>query len=163
MRNAPKVVREVGVHFVASMPAPVVSRLEQAVGLAPTGKRRLVTAHTLSGLLSGAKGVHPPTSVIKPCIPDFEALHDLPRELGDRLPVGNRSGLALPSMDAKVRVTSRFCDGTERPATRAVPIYATNRCGGPDPSVAGVTLTHGVQRNRKRRCCAGRPAQDTPS
>ena len=50
MRNAPKVVREVGVHFVASMPAPVVSRLEQAVGLAPTGKRRLVTAHTCMGL-----------------------------------------------------------------------------------------------------------------
>jgi hypothetical protein len=62
MRNAPKVVREVGVHFVASTPAPVVSRPEQAVGLAPTGKCRLVTAHTLSGLLSGAKGVHPLTS-----------------------------------------------------------------------------------------------------
>jgi hypothetical protein len=31
------------------------------------------------------------------------------------------------------------------------------------PPVATVTLMHGVQRNRKRRCCAGRPAQDTPS
>jgi hypothetical protein len=37
-------------HFVATMPAPVASRWSGCrVGLAPTGKRRLVTAHTLSG------------------------------------------------------------------------------------------------------------------
>src|ERR1700692_1787134 len=37
-------------HFVASMPAPVASGWSGCrVGLAPTGKRRLVTAHTLSG------------------------------------------------------------------------------------------------------------------
>ena len=36
-------------HFVASMPAPVASGWSDCrVGLAPTGKRRLVTAHTLS-------------------------------------------------------------------------------------------------------------------
>src|SRR6202158_2773798 len=36
-------------HFVASMPAPVASGWSGCrVGLAPTGKRRLVTAHTLS-------------------------------------------------------------------------------------------------------------------
>src|SRR5207302_929869 len=35
-------------HFVASMPAPVASGWSGCrVGLAPTGKRRLVTAHTL--------------------------------------------------------------------------------------------------------------------
>src|SRR6202030_3586815 len=39
-------------HFVASMPAPVASGWSGCrVGLAPTGKRRLVTAHTPSGLL----------------------------------------------------------------------------------------------------------------
>src|SRR4030088_1133704 len=37
-------------HFVASMPAPVASGWSGCrVGFAPTGKRRLVTAHTLSG------------------------------------------------------------------------------------------------------------------
>ena len=37
-------------HFVASMPAPVASGWSgRRVGLAPTGKRRLVTAHTQSG------------------------------------------------------------------------------------------------------------------
>src|SRR6266851_3660601 len=37
-------------HFVASMPAPVASGWSGCrVGLAPTGKRRLVTAHTQSG------------------------------------------------------------------------------------------------------------------
>jgi hypothetical protein len=37
-------------HFVASMPAPVASGWSgHRVGLAPTGKRRLFTAHTQSG------------------------------------------------------------------------------------------------------------------
>jgi len=37
-------------HFVASMTAPVASGLERSpVGLAPTGKRRLLTAHANSG------------------------------------------------------------------------------------------------------------------
>jgi hypothetical protein len=37
-------------HFVAAMPAPVVSGWsERRMGLAPTGKRRLVTAHPHSG------------------------------------------------------------------------------------------------------------------
>ena len=37
-------------HFVTSMTAPVASGWSvRRVGLAPTGKRRLVTAHTLSG------------------------------------------------------------------------------------------------------------------
>src|SRR5260370_12786088 len=37
-------------HFVTSMTAPVASGWSGCrVGLAPTGKRRLVTAHTLSG------------------------------------------------------------------------------------------------------------------
>src|SRR3984893_13781352 len=37
-------------HFVASMPAPVASGWSGCrVGLAPTGKRRLVTAHTHRG------------------------------------------------------------------------------------------------------------------
>src|SRR6516162_4484227 len=38
-------------HFVTSMTAPVASGWSgRRVGLAPTGKRRLLTAHTLSGL-----------------------------------------------------------------------------------------------------------------
>src|SRR5262249_28288902 len=38
-------------HFVSSMPAPVASGWSVCrVGLAPTGKRRLCTAHTQSGL-----------------------------------------------------------------------------------------------------------------
>src|SRR6202043_3854641 len=38
-------------HFVTSMTAPVASGWSGCrVGLAPTGKRRLLTAHTLSGL-----------------------------------------------------------------------------------------------------------------
>ena len=38
-------------HFVTSMPAPVASGWSgRRVGLAPTGKRRLSTAHTQSGL-----------------------------------------------------------------------------------------------------------------
>src|SRR5258705_5205667 len=37
-------------HFVASMTAPIASGWSGCrVGFAPTGKRRLVTAHTLSG------------------------------------------------------------------------------------------------------------------
>ena len=37
-------------HFVTSMTAPVASGWsDRRVGLAPTGKRRLTTAHTLSG------------------------------------------------------------------------------------------------------------------
>ena len=37
-------------HFVTSMTAPVASGWSvRRVGLAPTGKRRLVTAHTFSG------------------------------------------------------------------------------------------------------------------
>ena len=41
-------------HFVTSMPAPVASGWsDRRVGLAPTGKRRLFTAHTLSGALPG--------------------------------------------------------------------------------------------------------------
>ena len=37
-------------HFVTYMPAPVASGWSgRRVGLAPTGKRRLFTAHTLSG------------------------------------------------------------------------------------------------------------------
>jgi hypothetical protein len=37
-------------HFVTSMTAPVASGWSvRRVGLAPTGKRRLVTAHTLTG------------------------------------------------------------------------------------------------------------------
>jgi hypothetical protein len=37
-------------HFVSSMTAPVASGWSvHRVGLSPTGKRRLVTAHTLSG------------------------------------------------------------------------------------------------------------------
>src|SRR6202049_2209766 len=37
-------------HFVASMTAPIASGWSDCrVGLAPTGKRRLVTAHTLNG------------------------------------------------------------------------------------------------------------------
>ena len=40
-------------HFVASMTAPVASGWSgRRVGLASTGKRRLVTAHTLNGLRS---------------------------------------------------------------------------------------------------------------
>ena len=40
-------------HFVTSMTAPVASGWSvRRVGLAPTGKRRLVTAHTLSGVVS---------------------------------------------------------------------------------------------------------------
>src|ERR1700680_2636395 len=41
-------------HFVASMPAPVASGWSGCRGgLAPTGKRRLVTAHTLPGHCRG--------------------------------------------------------------------------------------------------------------
>jgi hypothetical protein len=36
-------------HYVTSMPAPVASGWSGRVGLAPTGKRRLFTAHTRSG------------------------------------------------------------------------------------------------------------------
>src|SRR5690242_5592139 len=40
-------------HFVTSMPAPVASGWsDRRVGLAPTGKRRLVTAHTHCGQAS---------------------------------------------------------------------------------------------------------------
>ena len=43
-------------HFVASMTAPIASGWSGCrVGLAPTGKRRLVTAHTLSGHLFGSE------------------------------------------------------------------------------------------------------------
>jgi hypothetical protein len=47
-------------HFVASMPAPVASGWSGCrVGLAPTGKRRLVTAHTQSRHgISGREGFH---------------------------------------------------------------------------------------------------------
>src|SRR6478609_8420231 len=50
-------------HFVASMPAPVASGWSGCrVGLAPTGKRRLVTAHTLNGrsVQSAAMASHAP-------------------------------------------------------------------------------------------------------
>src|SRR5467141_4034230 len=41
-------------HFVSSIPAPVASGWSGCrVGLAPTGKRRLVTAHTQSGPVLG--------------------------------------------------------------------------------------------------------------
>ena len=44
-------------HFVTSMPAPVASGWSGCrVGLAPTGKRRLVTAHTISGALGNCRG-----------------------------------------------------------------------------------------------------------
>jgi len=47
-------------HFVTSMPAPVASGWSGCrVGLTPTGKRRLITAHTQSrhcGPLAGAMG-----------------------------------------------------------------------------------------------------------
>src|SRR5271156_6608710 len=44
-------------HFVSSMPAPVASGWSGCrAGFAPTGKRRLVTAHTQSGPLPVAAG-----------------------------------------------------------------------------------------------------------
>jgi hypothetical protein len=44
-------------HFVTSMTAPVASGWSVCrVGLAPTGKRRLVTAHTLSGHFGSRRG-----------------------------------------------------------------------------------------------------------
>src|SRR5207342_3382439 len=47
-------------HFVASMPAPVASGWSGCrVGLAPTGKRRLVTAHTLSGHSNYSADIRP--------------------------------------------------------------------------------------------------------
>jgi hypothetical protein len=46
-------------HFVASMTAPIASGWSGCrVGLAPTGKRRLVTAHTRDGRSNSAAGRH---------------------------------------------------------------------------------------------------------
>ena len=46
-------------HFVTSMTAPVASRWSGCrVGLAPTGKRRLVTAHATTGLMQCNKPAH---------------------------------------------------------------------------------------------------------
>src|ERR1700719_2022102 len=43
-------------HFVTSMTAPIASGWSECrVGLAPTGKRRLCTAHTHNGLLLPAR------------------------------------------------------------------------------------------------------------
>src|SRR5215216_732863 len=51
-------------HFVASMTAPVASGWSGCrVGLAPTGKRRLSTAHTLSGTFAGAPIIVPGVNV----------------------------------------------------------------------------------------------------
>src|SRR5208283_3818948 len=50
-------------HFVTSMTAPVASGWSvRRVGLAPTGKRRLVTAHTKSGI-TRRLARHPKTAV----------------------------------------------------------------------------------------------------
>jgi len=44
-------------HFVASITAPVASGWSRCrVGLSPTGKRRLITAHAISGHYERAKG-----------------------------------------------------------------------------------------------------------
>src|SRR6266478_4406349 len=68
-------------HFVASMPAPVASGWSGCrVGLAPTGKRRLVTAHTRLGKLSEAI----PNALIEvlgvPTDDFFQIHHVLPRD-----------------------------------------------------------------------------------
>ena len=69
-------------HFVTSMPAPVASGWSgRRVGLAPTGKRRLFTAHTQSGISAevlddaelvesecGAGGFRPNISVAAPFV-----------------------------------------------------------------------------------------------
>jgi hypothetical protein len=53
-------------HFVASMTAPIASGWSDCrVGLAPTGKRRLVTAHTLSGHFAGSPKVSNPDHLAK--------------------------------------------------------------------------------------------------
>src|SRR5207344_732425 len=51
-------------HFVTSMTAPAASGWSGCrVGLAPTGKRRLVTAHAITGLMHRSKlGAHSITS-----------------------------------------------------------------------------------------------------
>src|SRR5467141_1549982 len=66
-------------HFVASMPAPVASGWSGCrVGLAPTGKRRLVTAHTPSGHSHAdadrLRSVQPVKENVLPGCPNFLVL-----------------------------------------------------------------------------------------
>src|ERR1700686_4938395 len=51
-------------HFVTSMTAPVASGWSDCrVGLAPTGKRRLFTAHAITGLMHRSKWHHYSTTL----------------------------------------------------------------------------------------------------
>ncbi len=53
-------------HFVTSMTAPVASGWSvRRVGLAPTGKRRLVTAHRQRGHCGSGRRTSPPGEVLK--------------------------------------------------------------------------------------------------
>jgi hypothetical protein len=57
--GASRLVSEGFSHFVTSIAAPVASGWSGCrVGLAPTGKRRLVTAHATCGLSQGSKSAH---------------------------------------------------------------------------------------------------------
>src|SRR6476661_486372 len=60
-------------HFVTSMTAPIASGWSGCrVGLAPTGKRRLVTAHTLCGLFAGPRTAGSPARAgMDPSIASF--------------------------------------------------------------------------------------------
>jgi hypothetical protein len=52
-------------HFVTSMTAPVASGWsDRRVGLAPTGKRRLTTAHTLSGHFASHDEARPTRALV---------------------------------------------------------------------------------------------------
>jgi hypothetical protein len=54
-------------HFVSSMTAPVASGCSGCrVGLTPTGKRRLLTAHTLSGHFRDGKLMGDPDAAESP-------------------------------------------------------------------------------------------------
>ncbi|WP_210164763.1 hypothetical protein, partial [Bradyrhizobium elkanii] len=58
-------------HFVTSMTAPIASGWSVCrVGLAPTGKRRLVTAHTRSGLRKPSDFALVPTQFIQLVAPE---------------------------------------------------------------------------------------------
>src|ERR1700737_4222127 len=88
-------------HFVTSMTAPVASGWSGCrVGLAPTGKRRLVTAHTLSGpsLQSATMASGAPL----PALPDRQARR---RGAGKRL---------SQTAGSETQQFLSFCDGTPR-------------------------------------------------
>ena len=87
-------------HFVTSMTAPVASGWSvRRVGLAPTGKRRLLTAHAKSGHSANKSCVRPPTAdgriAREPLKPTLAA---------DSQPIG-RNGLLRPPKNEPTPLT----------------------------------------------------------